>query len=524
MGEPENRIWLLETPSLCEMREGGVMKKFFLLLYFILVSLLYAQQVSTKAEIAIFKNYSSDMPSYFSSDVFDLVTDLVTSMKRFEVFSFSASNSTMDLDAFVKAIADGKKNNVLLPDSILSGKEALTKEYWDRLINSYYVLVVSVHNFSAKRTLSSSSDDGVLSMLQGLMGGQVHIKSSADTLWEIFGDGYDLTPAELAEQCHYKNYDLNPYNFCVNDFTFSQIAYSTDTQLDFEYSIATSVTVSVLDVKNGIVSKTIRIDSDGTGHSAGVALTSCLNTAAAVLKKDLASVDAFKIKTGITEINNRTVTLELGKNYGIKVGHEFAPVDFSTYEDKTVDSEVGLLLITEVDENSSTAKILYADKPLSFGQQVYEIPRMFFELTVFGNANLLFKSATVPRNSNIGLGIQATVTEGLVRFRPTLGFQLDISTAKQPLGYRCFFGCQLFNMFIGRLQISPELRMSVKAIFSTNMKKAVFAGVGCEARIGFSWLVSRDIKLGCACGFGATIGTKESGAQAMFEISTTFKF
>ena len=83
----------------------------------------------------------------------------------------------------------------------------------------------------------------------------------------------------------------------------------------------------------------------------------------------------FALASGVLAVDheNNTVTIELGKDIGINAGDEYILQKSISVAGKQSVKETGLLIISEVHDTFSVAKVIYADQPIVEGDSVKEL-------------------------------------------------------------------------------------------------------------------------------------------------------
>ncbi|MBN1835330.1 MAG: hypothetical protein JW820_05730 [Spirochaetales bacterium] len=120
-------------------------------------SLIQAQEVSEKQEIAIFRlsHYGWGIPEAVLGGVDEEIRGVFINIGRFTVFGMSQRLEPGDVDEFIDRLKRYKEQRVELPEEVQMGREYFTQADFDRLVGSFIVVVPSVAGY-----LVVQEDDG----------------------------------------------------------------------------------------------------------------------------------------------------------------------------------------------------------------------------------------------------------------------------------------------------------------------------------------------------------------------------
>ena len=118
----------------------------FLLL---LASLLQAQEVSQKKDIAVFRlsYYNWDIPKAVLGGIDEEIRGVFINIGRFNVFGMTQALEPGDLDEFIDRLKRYKEERVEIPEEVQMGREFFTQADFDRLVGSFIVVVPSVASY-----------------------------------------------------------------------------------------------------------------------------------------------------------------------------------------------------------------------------------------------------------------------------------------------------------------------------------------------------------------------------------------
>lgn len=112
----------------------------FVIVYVILATLLSAQTVSGKKDIAVFRlSHSGYVPSEVAARIDQRIIDVVTSFKRFNVIGMEYRLNSNNIVSFIDQIKRMKEQQSEISETVLSGEEAFTRADWERLTGAFLV-------------------------------------------------------------------------------------------------------------------------------------------------------------------------------------------------------------------------------------------------------------------------------------------------------------------------------------------------------------------------------------------------
>ena len=88
---------------------------------------------------------------------------------------------------------------------------------------------------------------------------------------------------------------------------------------------------------------------------------------------EVRKIPEFQLKTGIIEVRGSEIIIELGRDLGLKTGDEYVIVSSEILQaGRALSREQGLVVIKEVSDEVSVAKIIYARPRPQIGDQLQE--------------------------------------------------------------------------------------------------------------------------------------------------------
>ncbi len=130
------------------------MKRILLVLIFLFLGIsgIFAQEVSEKKEIAIFKLSYTDwnMPNEALGMVDQSIQNVFINLGRFNVIGMSYRLKAKDISAFTKKIKEVKSSNIQIPEKVRLGEETFTEADFNKLAGSFIIVVPVVTYFDLK--------------------------------------------------------------------------------------------------------------------------------------------------------------------------------------------------------------------------------------------------------------------------------------------------------------------------------------------------------------------------------------
>ena len=252
------------------------------------------------------------------------------------------------------------------------------------------------------------------------------------------------------------------------------------------------------------------IETSGTDESAREAVNAASDAISSQLTFELRQLPVFQLKTGIIDVRGSEVILEFGENMGVSIGDEYAIVTGRTLSTgHQVTDETGLIIVTEVKEEISMAKVVYAQGRANIGDQLEEIPRLGFDTTAYVRAIAGDDDASDESANFTGLiGIKQSISRGFFKFRPFIGVEVPfgIVSSINPTGGLIlnFYGGAELNWYAWRLQFVPQIALGIGGNIPLEEEDTFSAShIGGFAQVTISYLLTRDWKLFADVGYGA---------------------
>jgi hypothetical protein len=119
------------------------------LLLLAMAPLTFAQQVSQKKDLAVFRlsYYQWDIPDSVLGGIDEELKGVFVNIGRFNVLGMSQRLEPGDLNEFIDTIKEFKEQRAEIPDAVQMGREFFTQADFERLVGSFIVVVPSVASY-----------------------------------------------------------------------------------------------------------------------------------------------------------------------------------------------------------------------------------------------------------------------------------------------------------------------------------------------------------------------------------------
>ncbi|MCF7929088.1 MAG: hypothetical protein K9L68_09570 [Spirochaetales bacterium] len=418
-----------------------------LLVFLLAGTMLSAQKVSEKKEIAVFdlSYYDWNIPSGALGAIDQQIQSVFINIGRFEVIGLNYRLGESDVNEFVRKIKQYKERQVEIPEEVRLGQEVFTEQDFNRLVGSFIVVIPSVSFFNVAKL-----EDG---------------------------------------------------------------EYQATIQTSFQF----------VNVEESKTFDQFFVETTGTDDNARNAVKNAVDGIPGMLTYKIRSMPEFQINTGIIEVRGGEVFLELGRNMGIMKGDEYSVLGSQVMKSGQVyEGEAGLILIKDVQKEFSVGTVLYSDNLLEVGDQLREVPRLGVEFVPYLDVMLSVNDKGgeedfVPLFSP---GFRMTASRGFYSFKPSIGVEFPfrngilILSVFGVLPYTAYVGGEITNIYLGRLQITPQLYGGISGVIAVDDNTEIdddflMTHLGGRAMVSVSYLIDRDTKIYIEGGGAFWYGTLE---------------
>lgn len=223
------------------------------------------------------------------------------------------------------------------------------------------------------------------------------------------------------------------------------------------------------------------------------------------LTYEIRKMPVFQLKSGIIDVLGQDVLIEFGADMGVKKGDEYVITRTRVLDSgHKVTEEKGLLVIKEVRENVSIAKIIWVEGNAVIGDQVREVPRIGTDTTMYVHAAV---GLTEAERSAVMLGARQSVSRGMYRFRPIFGLEFPL-VINGLIGFpmNLFAGGEL-NWYFRRMQAVPLVTGGVGGVYDPNSSSFIITNWGFKTGVFLNFLVSKSTRIGLEGGYTYWFGT-----------------
>ncbi len=278
------------------------------------------------------------------------------------------------------------------------------------------------------------------------------------------------------------------------------ITYYGMSRSEGEYTAEVETSLTFIDVDTTQTMDHIRIETSGTDEEPGRAIRSAVERIPPRLSTEVRTMEAFLIRSGVIDVDGRDVHLEFGRNMGVVRGDEYVLLDTDvTAAGRERTREIAFLVVREVHQSFSIARLVYADRSPSVGDQAEEVPRTGAELGVYthgvtpqpltGEGGEAFS-----RIDAVVIGLETAAARGFYGVRPVVGVELPIIGAPNHLVCNGTLGVE-FPRYIGRVRVTPAFHAGAGAAIRTrdDEEDPFLSHLGGRVQLGVEYFATRNV-------------------------------
>jgi hypothetical protein len=275
----------------------------------------------------------------------------------------------------------------------------------------------------------------------------------------------------------------------------------------FAWETNLTVYVTFIDVAAGGSTIGIaEVQSSGSDKRDQVAsIRSAIDGIPIKLQYEIRKIPAFQISSKVLSVRGDQVKMALGRNMGIVVGDEYSVVVRGQVSGFNDDREVGLLVVTGVGPEVSTARAIFGQASITADTALQEIPRLGVDLEPYLH---IFNGAA---GFEVVPGVRAVVSRGFEGFRPLATVQVPLSQIT-PIFTATIIPIDItvggeYNFNLWRFSVTGWAGAGVgyvhlsEAITQISTETDFLAHVGAHAWAKGSYLIARDMRLFAEVGF-----------------------
>jgi len=274
-----------------------------------------------------------------------------------------------------------------------------------------------------------------------------------------------------------------------------------------EYQVNIKTSFSFVNVEEGRTFAQAFVDTDGKDDNVDLAIKDALDAIPMQLTFEIRKIPEFQLKTGVIEVRGSEIIIELGRDLGLKAGDEYVIVSGEILQSgKALTRENGLVVIKEVSDEVSVAKVIYARPKPQIGDQLREVPRFGMDTTPYVH---LAKGTLWEKDQTILIGARQAVSRGFFGFRPLLGIEVPlIPNIAAALPVNVYIGGE-YDIYFGRFQLVPMAGFGVGMAYLWYLKFAdvpedkrfFFTHVGGLAGITGNYLFNKNFRFSVEAGY-----------------------
>jgi hypothetical protein len=282
-----------------------------------------------------------------------------------------------------------------------------------------------------------------------------------------------------------------------------------------EYEVNIKTSFSFINVEEGKTFAQAFVDTEGKDTDQGLAIKAALDAIPAELTFQIRKIPEFQLKTGIIEVRGTEIIIELGRDLGLKAGDEYVIVSSEILQSgRALTSEQGLVVIKEVSDEVSVAKVIYARPRPQIGDQLQEVPRFGMDITPY--VHYVAQNAAFPLDQQLFLfGARAAVSRGFYGFRPLIGIEVPtLANILLALPLNVYVGGE-YNIYLGRFQIVPMAGVGVGMAYLWYLgiadvpedERYFITHFGGKASITANYLFHKNFKISVEAGYNLWFST-----------------
>jgi len=255
----------------------------------------------------------------------------------------------------------------------------------------------------------------------------------------------------------------------------------------------------------------VAIRTVGVGSTPVAAVRDAAASISQQLVYKVRGIPEFQLKIEVIEVTGNTVLIDFGRNKGVKVGDEYAFVTSRVLSSgRIVSDRTGLIVVKEVKEEISFARVIYSKTPPQIGDQLREVARVGLKSSVYFHvtaANGVFGTTYAPVYT---VGTLHTITRGLYNLRPVIGLEVPLagttiggsaSYGSKGLPLNIYLGAEL-NWRLWRFDIVPLAAVGIGGSVPLSSQGSYFVSVaGGIVQVRVSYLATPALTMFVDLGF-----------------------
>jgi hypothetical protein len=271
-----------------------------------------------------------------------------------------------------------------------------------------------------------------------------------------------------------------------------------------EYQVNIKTSFTFINVEEGRTFAQAFVDTEGKDTNRDLAIKEALDAIPMQLTFEIRKISEFQLKTGVIEVHGTEIIIELGRDLGLKAGDEYVIVSSEILQSgRALTREQGLVVIKEVSDEVSVAKIIYAQPRPQIGDQLREVPRLGMDTTPYVH---FAKGLVYDRNSTIVIGARQALSRGFYGFRPIAGIEVPfVANILAGIPLNLYVGGE-YNFYFGRFQLVPRAALGGGGAYLwyrdvPDEDKFLWTYVGGNAGISLNYLFHKNYRFSIEAGY-----------------------
>ena len=267
------------------------------------------------------------------------------------------------------------------------------------------------------------------------------------------------------------------------------------------YKAVIKTSFTFVDVEKIKTISVASVETAGYDDNPNTAVKKAVDKIPEKLVFEIRKIPDFQLRSGVLEVKGSEVIIEFGKDMGMKIGDEYSVTSTRILKSgKSYSEDKALLVVKEVNDEVSVAKVIYTKGKINAGDPVKEIPRLGLDTTPYFHAaignGIIYAQA----------GVRQSVTRGFYRFRPILGLEIPLMDyGYSDLPINMYIGGEM-NIYLWRFQFVPMIGAGIGGSIPLNSDNFRLTHVGGLAGITVSYLFNNNMKFVLDAGYLEWLG------------------
>lgn len=285
------------------------------------------------------------------------------------------------------------------------------------------------------------------------------------------------------------------------------------------YKAVIKTSFTFIDVEKIRTISVASVETTGYDDNPNVAVKNAVDKIPERLVFEIRKIPDFQLRSGVLEVRGSEVIIEFGKDMGVKIGDEYSVTSTRILKSgKSYSENKALLVVKEVNDEVSIAKVIYTRGKIQTGDPVKEIPRLGLDTTPYFHV-------AVGNGINAQVGVRQSITRGFYRFRPILGLEVPLMDyGYSGLPVNMYVGGEM-NLYLWRFQFVPMIGAGIGGSIPLNSDNFRLTHVGGLAGVTVSYLFSDNMKFVLDAGYLEWLGLETITYGGIFAgVGITFKY